>query len=144
MAGSTTVLGGTVRASALPGYSGGSIVVSGASVGVLESNISLPSDFGFSTPLASVRPDLIGTLDVAASALSGEGFMTVGVGYTDPADPAGSITASTLTVKAGTVLQAENIILAAAIRFPPVIRSPSRRAESFALASPPGTQGRRP
>ena len=118
VAGSTTVLGGTVRASALPGYSGGSIVVSGASVGVLESNISLPSDFGFSTPSASVRPDLIGTLDVAASALSGEGFMTVGVGYTDPADPAGSITASTLTVKAGTVLQAENIILAASNPIP--------------------------
>ena len=113
VAGSTTVLGGTIRASALPGYNGGSIVVSGASVGVLETNISLPSDFSFSTSLASVCPDLVGTLDVAASALSGEGFKTVGIGYTDPADPAGSITASTLTVKAGTLLQAENIILAA-------------------------------
>jgi hypothetical protein len=108
LSGTTTILGGTILASPLAGYRGGSIVLSSTEgVYVQESGISLPSGFDFSTP---VPAGLSGNLTIAASSLSGKGFGTIGLGYTD--DP-GMPTARTLTVREGAVLQAENIILAA-------------------------------
>src|SRR5271157_5815733 len=110
LAGKTTILNGAILANALSGYSGGSIALSGSLVTVQPSATALPTGFGFSTP---VPAELAGTLNVAASSLSGKGFNTIGLGFSNLADPVDSITASQVTLKAGLVLQAENIIVAA-------------------------------
>jgi filamentous hemagglutinin family protein len=106
----TTILGGTVQASPLPGYSGGSIALSGSVVTVQASTVPLPSDFGFSTP---VPAGLVGTLNVAAPSLSGQGFQTIGIGVSDLSGSAASVAASTVEIKPGVTLEAENIILGA-------------------------------
>lgn len=110
LAGSTTILDGTINAAAFGGYRGGSIVLSGDSILVQTDAVSLPSDFGFNT---AVSPELAGTLNIAASSLSGKGFETIGLGFTDLDDPSGSITALKVTLGEGVVLEAEKIILAA-------------------------------
>jgi filamentous hemagglutinin family protein len=109
--GSTTILNGTIRANSLPGYPGGTIALSGSSVTVQQAGASLPPGFTFSTPVPS---DLAGTLNIAASSLSGEGFQTIGLGVSDLSGSASSIAASTVEIKPGVTLQAENIILGAA------------------------------
>ena len=75
--GNTTILNGTLLANPLPGYSGGSIALSGRNVTVQASTIALPSDFGFATPVPS---GVAGTLTIAAPSLSGQGFQTIGLG----------------------------------------------------------------
>jgi filamentous hemagglutinin family protein len=108
--GTTTIMNGTVQAHALPGYHGGSIALSGNIVTVQASTVPLPAGFGFSTPLPA---EFSGTLNVAAPSLSGQGFQTIGLGFSNLDDPAGSITANQVTLKPGLVLEAENVILAA-------------------------------
>ena len=75
--GSTTILNGTILANPLPGYSGGSIALSGNNVTVQASTAALPSGFGFDTPVPS---GLSNTLTIAAPSLSGQGFQTIGLG----------------------------------------------------------------
>ncbi len=108
--GSTTVLNGTVRASALPGYGGGSIALSGNNVLVQQTVASLPSGFSFATPVPS---DLTNTLTIAAPSLSGQGFQTIGLGVSDVSGSTISVAATTVELKPGVTLQAENIVLGA-------------------------------
>jgi hypothetical protein len=110
IAGNTTILGGAILASALSGYRGGSIVVSGTNSMVVESTSSLPSDFAFSTP---VPASLSNTMTIASSALSYKGFQTIGLGVSDLTGSGASVAASTVEVKPCVVLQAENIIAGA-------------------------------
>ena len=78
---------------------------------------SLPSDFGFATPISG-NPDpyiagFANTLTIAASSLSGQGFQAIGLGVSDLSGTAGSAVASSVWIKPGVTLQAENIILGA-------------------------------
>ncbi len=50
--GDTTVLDGTILASALKGYQGGSISLSGTEAYIEASTVQLPSDFNFDTPVS--------------------------------------------------------------------------------------------
>ena len=109
--GSTTILNGTILANPLPGYSGGSIALSGNNVTVQASTAALPSGFGFDT---SVPSGLSNTLTIAAPSLSGQGFQTIGLGVSDLSGSAASVAASTVELKPGVTLEAENIILGAA------------------------------
>ena len=108
--GSTTILNGATLANPLPGYSGGSIALSGTNVIVQASAVGLPADFGFGTP---VPPALSDTLTMAAPSLSGQGFQTIGLGVSDITGSAASVAASTVEIKPGVTLRAENIILGA-------------------------------
>jgi hypothetical protein len=108
--GNTTILNGTVQASALPGYSGGSIALSGQKIAVQSSIVALPTDFGFSTPVPS---DLAGTLNIAAPSLSGQGFQTIGLGVSDLSGSTTSVAASKVEIMPGVTLQAANVILGA-------------------------------
>src|SRR5208283_5548923 len=78
--GNTTVLDGTVLASALPGYQGGSISLSGTNIFVQASTVELPSDFDFGTQFTGELAYLAGTLQFAAGAVSGKGFQTIDIG----------------------------------------------------------------
>ncbi len=108
--GSTTIVGGTIRANALSGYSSGSFAVSGSTSAVLYSTIPLPTDFGF---YSAVPSNLSNKLNVAASAVSGQGLNTVGIGVSDLSGSAASTSANTIEVMPGVILEAENIILGA-------------------------------
>ncbi|HWU40198.1 MAG TPA: hypothetical protein VN203_21315, partial [Candidatus Acidoferrum sp.] len=110
LGGNTTVLSGTIQADPVPGFSGGSIALSGKYVTVQPSGISLPQGFDFTTPMP---PELVGTLNIAGPSLSGKGFRTIGLGLANLDDPSNSVQASQVTLKAGVVIQAENIMLAA-------------------------------
>ncbi len=113
----TTILGGTVLATPLSGYSGGSIALSGSAVTVQASPVSLPSGFGFNTPIiGNADPNIAGlanTLTIAASSLSGQGFQAIGIGVSDLSGSAKSVAANTVDIKGDVTLQAENIILGA-------------------------------
>jgi filamentous hemagglutinin family protein len=128
----TAILNGTIQASALTGYSGGSIAFSGQKVTVESSIVALPTDFGFSTPVPS---DLAGTLNVAAPSLSGQGFQTIGLGVSDLTGSSGSIAAVSVELKPDVSLQAENIILGASSTI-----TLDAGAQVLALA-PPGDTG---
>jgi hypothetical protein len=110
LAGNTTITDGTIQAKPLPGFDGGLIVLSGSSVTVQPSSVPLPAGFGFGS---EIPREFAGTLNIAASALSGKGFRTIGIGYSNVDDPAGSIAAEKVTLKEGAVLEAEKVILAA-------------------------------
>jgi filamentous hemagglutinin family protein len=111
LTGNTTILNGTIRANPLPGFPGGTIALSGNTVVVEETVASLPSDFGFDTP---VPVGLADTLTIAAPSLSGQGFQTIGLGVSDLTGSVASVKASTVEIEPNVVLQAENIILGAA------------------------------
>jgi len=106
----TTVLDGTVRASALTGFSGGILELSGGAVTVQAEVDPLPELFGFSSPVAD---SLAGTLRVAASSLSGQGFGEAHLGYLNPDDASDSANTSTVTVAAGSALDVPVISLSA-------------------------------
>jgi filamentous hemagglutinin family protein len=115
VAGKTTLLGGTILAGALSGYSGGTVALSGTNIVVqqLSSAIAYPDNFDFSTPLTGALEDYKDHLYIAASAISDKGFKTVALGVTDPRDAAGTITAESVTVEEDVTIQAENVILGA-------------------------------
>jgi filamentous hemagglutinin family protein len=129
--GNTAVLGGTIQAAPLPGYNGGSLALSGNAVTVEASTIPLPAGFSFSTPVPN---GLVGTLNVAASSLSGQGFETIGIGVSNLNSPASSVTANTVVIEPGVTLQAENIILGAQTSI-----TLGAGAQVLALASGSGT-----
>src|SRR5208283_1793682 len=93
--GNTTILNGTIRANPMPGYTGGSLAFSGNNVTVQQTGMSLPSDFGFDTPVPS---GVAGTLTIAASSLSGQGFETIGLGVSDLSGSTTSAAASTVEI----------------------------------------------
>ncbi len=102
--GSTTVLDGTILASALKGYQGGSISLSGTNAYIVATTVQLPSDFNFDTPVSDV-PGLAGTLQVAADALSGKGFQEINIGDLS--------TTGTITMEQGSILSAASVVLSA-------------------------------
>jgi filamentous hemagglutinin len=107
MATNTAVIDGTVVAGALSGYNAGALYVGGDRVVLQALASTLPSNFGFSTAISG---ELAGSANISPSLLSSNVFGTIGLGY----DPhTGTIAATNVTLKSGTALQAETIILAA-------------------------------
>ncbi|MGO9018926.1 MAG: filamentous haemagglutinin family protein [Syntrophobacteraceae bacterium] len=108
--GNTTVLDGVILASALSGYQGGSISLSGTNAYIQASTVQLPSDFNFSTPVSDVQ-GLAGTLQVAADALSGKGFQVIDIGNLSTT---GNLPiTSTITVEQGSIINAASVVLSA-------------------------------
>lgn len=101
-AGRSTILDGTIRASSLPGFSGGMLDLVGTQIRVIEQRAPLPVGFGFETPLAA---ELVGFLDVAASSISGQGFRHIGLG-------SGQTTAS-VTIDPGSLIDVLSLTVAA-------------------------------
>lgn len=111
IAGSTTILDGTLSAQAAEGGRGGAIALSGRTVTVTPGGTPLPADFSFDTPFEGPLAALQGTLRVDSSALSGKGFGEIRLGDHDPATGAG-IT-ETVTLEAGSSLDAPSVVLSA-------------------------------
>lgn len=111
IAGSTTILDGTLRAQAAEGGRGGAIALSGRTVTVTPGGTPLPADFSFDTPFEGPLAALQGTLRVDSSALSDKGFAEIRLGDHDPATGAG-IT-ETVTLEAGSSLAAPSVVLSA-------------------------------
>jgi filamentous hemagglutinin len=113
MATNTAVINGAVRAGALSGYNAGALYVGGERV-VLQALASiLPSDFDFSTAISG---ELAGSANISQSLLSGNVFGTIGLGYnpdivSDILED--HVAATEVTLKEGTSLEAETILLAA-------------------------------
>lgn len=106
----TTVLDGTARAAALTGFSGGILKLSGGAVTVQAEVDFLPELFGYSSPVPAY---LAGTLRVAASSLSGQGFGEVHLGYLNQDNPSDSANTSRVTITAGSALDVPVISLSA-------------------------------
>jgi filamentous hemagglutinin family protein len=104
----TTILNGAIAATALEGYRGGTIALSGKNVTVRPTGVSLPADFGFDS---AVPPELQGTLFVDSTTLSGKGLHEIRLGAIDAATPANSTV--TVTLKSGSTLDAPVVTLAA-------------------------------
>ena len=101
--GKTTVLDGNILPSALPGYTGGSISLSGTNAFIQASTVPLPSDFNFGTPVSVVQ-GIEGTLQVAATSLSEKGFQEINIGNS---------ATNSITMEAGAVLNAASVVLTA-------------------------------
>ena len=99
--GPTTVLDGSLKAAALVGYQGGSVSLSATNITVQAVDAASALNLDFTTPLTQ---DLVGTLVVNASTLSGQGFEQVQLGSL-----AGT---SSLTLKGGALLAVPQITLA--------------------------------
>ncbi|HUJ16784.1 MAG TPA: filamentous hemagglutinin family protein [Nitrospirota bacterium] len=103
--GSTIVLDGTLKGSALPGYQGGRISLSGQNIFVQSSGASqLAAAFGFGD---AIDPGLQNKLTISGDTV--KGFQEVDLG-----DVAGTSATNSITVKAGTELDADVISLGAA------------------------------
>src|SRR6266567_2337386 len=99
--GATTIVNGDIKAAALSGYNGGSMDLSGTNVTVTSAaSASLPDDFNFNTKITTQE----GTLQIAASAVSGKGLKQLTLGDQNTA---------TVTVQAGSTLEAQNITFSA-------------------------------
>jgi filamentous hemagglutinin family protein len=102
IAGKTTIMESILMASALPGYQGGVLNLSGLNIFVKKSGENLmPTDFDFSAALDSALQD---KLVVSAGSLSDKGFSEVNLG--------GGNTHS-IDVESGVVLVVKNISLTA-------------------------------
>ena len=108
--GNTTILNGTVQAGALPGYSGGSIALSGQKIAVQSSIVALPTDFGFSTPVPS---DLAGTLNIASAVWVGLVFTSTDFSAADDA-----LNTQGLNSPNGAVVSLDNIGTPSAVPIP--------------------------
>ncbi len=114
--GNTTILDGVLLASALQGYQGGSISLSGANAYIDASTVQLlPQDFNFGTPVSDVQ-GLPGTLQVSADAISGKGFQVIDIGYIPtPGNPNTNNlpVTGTITMETGAVLNAASVVFSA-------------------------------
>lgn len=97
----TTVVNGTLKATPLQGFSGGRVAMSGENVYVRQSETPLPSGFDFAT---GIPAELLGTLNLDGSGVSGQGFAEVALGDL-------TITRN-VTLEEGSRLEAEKIFLA--------------------------------
>jgi hypothetical protein len=105
--GNTIVLDGSLKGSALPGYHGGAISLSGQNIFVQASSASpLPADFGFGDVL---DPGLRGKLTISGDTV--KGFRKVELGDVDETEA--GVTKS-ITVTEGAALEADIISLTAA------------------------------
>ena len=113
IAGSTVVLGGSLKGEALQGYQGGKISLSAANIIVQSSATSaLPQGLGFDTGFDS-NPELLAfknKLTMSADSVSGKGFSALSLGDKD--------STSTVTIESGmagapTTMSASVISLAA-------------------------------
>ena len=102
LSGYTTILDGAIQAGALKGFQGGTISLSGSDVVVEASTVPLPSGFDFNVPVPYY---LAQTLDVAASAISGQGFKEIDLGNLS--------TTATITLEQGSILNAASVVLSA-------------------------------
>jgi filamentous hemagglutinin family protein len=102
LSGYTAILDGAIQAGALQGFQGGTISLSGSDVIVEATTVPLPSGFDFNIPVPYY---LSRTLDVTASAISGQGFKEIDLGDLS--------TTSTITMEQGSILNAASVVLSA-------------------------------
>ena len=102
LAGTTTIVNGDTKASGLPTYSGGVMVLSGTNVTVQQTGAALPAAFGFDSKVPAA---LAGTLQLAASAVTDKGLSELRLGDAGSTD--------TVTVQAGSVLNVPTLTLTA-------------------------------
>lgn len=99
--GTTTVFGGSFKASALEGFEAGSMTMSARNIVVQEEGVPLPADFRFDS---AIPEELRGKLYVSASALSGGGIgrMVLGDAATETVTltPGSSLEAAMVTLNA--------------------------------------------
>ncbi len=90
----TTIINGSINASALAGYQGGTITLAATNINVLSSAATQPgSNFVFGDSLNSTQyQSLIDNLTISADSISGKGFGVINLG---------SITANTQNVNIG-------------------------------------------
>ncbi len=101
--GATTVLDGSLKATALSGYNGGTLSLAATNISVQSSAASLlPSNFGFNSTL---EPSLRGTLTISADSISGQSFSEVDLGNSST---------DSVTIMPGVALNAGAINLTAA------------------------------
>ena len=107
-AATTTILDGSFKATALPGYRGGILDLSGSNVTVLEATTPLsgPDDFTVNVPTS-----LAGTAQIAASTLNGKGLQELNLGVIDTVTPSNST--STVTIAAGSKIDVPVVKLSA-------------------------------
>ncbi len=107
--GKTTIIGGSFKGAALPGYLGGTLSLSGTNIVVQTTAASdLPAGFNFNSPDSDLGT-MQNTLTVSTDGLSGQGFREVDLGDVDPSRSA----TNSITVKAGADLSADIVSLAA-------------------------------
>jgi len=99
--GTTTILDGEIKASALPGYEGGFAAIIGAQSAVVRASTSLPAGFSFDNPIPE---GFVNQARIAAEGLSGLGVSELSIGTLD-------IT-KTVTFEQDTVLEAHALTVA--------------------------------
>ena len=100
--GPTTILDGTIKGEALPGYQGGLLSMSAAANAVVRSAVSLPSGFGFENTLPG---DFVGKCMVSSDGLAGKGLRELNIGDIG--------TTNTITLEDGSILDAPIVTLSA-------------------------------
>ena len=100
--GPTTILDGTIKGEALPGYQGGFLSMSAAENAVVRSSVSLPSGFGFEDTLPG---DLVGKCMISSDGLAGRGLRELNIGELGTTD--------TIILKDGSILDAPIVALSA-------------------------------
>ena len=105
--GTTTVLNGSVSATGLTGFNGGSLEVGGQDITVGQVAAVLPDQFGFTTPLPA---DLTGTL-LSTTSFVGKGFQEVQLGVSGATDSVTISAGSTVNVPDITITANRNITL---------------------------------
>ena len=100
--GPTTILDGTIKGDALPGYQGGFLSMSAAENAVVRSSVSLPTGFGFEDTLPG---DLKGMCMVSSDGLAGRGVRELNIGDIG--------TTNTITLEDGSILDAPIVALSA-------------------------------
>ena len=108
--GSSSILNGEIRAAGLSGYRGGSVRLSGTDVYVERYTVPLDENFDFGSELPD---DLKGSLHIAASSISGKGFETISLGEVSAASVSNNTSTRSVTIQAGSTLEAANIKLSA-------------------------------
>ena len=100
--GPTTILDGTIKGDALPGYQGGLLSMSAAENAVVRSSVSLPDGFGFEDTLPG---DLVGKCMISSDGLAGRGLRELNIGELGTTD--------TITLEDGSILEAVIVALSA-------------------------------
>jgi hypothetical protein len=131
--GKTTILDGSLRAQALPRYLGGTLELVGTAVNVLEKSAPLPAGFGFDS---AVPAEIAGTLNVAYSGISGQGFQHITLGSSDTTDTVSIQGGSRLDVLSITLAAKKEITIGSAARINAV--SAGENGGSLGLYAPAG------
>jgi filamentous hemagglutinin len=110
--GTTAIINGDIRLAALTGYSGGSLSLSGKDITVLNGSVSVLQNLDFDTHIDPYS-GLIGTLQVSAASLSGQGLEKVTLGSYSEDKNGNYAGTDSVTIKSGADLTVPELTLAA-------------------------------